>query len=67
MLKVLDGDAASDFEIWSGGDQISTAEEGEEGWGGGGLQQQQGGALPLWNCPLPQDGGDETDKWLIHA
>ena len=31
MLKVLDGDAASDFEIWSGGDQISTAEEGEEG------------------------------------
>ena len=59
------GIAASTFQviaIFSGPNQVQAAEGGEEGWGGG-LQQHQGGEVPLRDGPHPEDGGDKTCWW----
>ena len=42
-------------EVWA-------AKEGEEGGEGGGLQQQEDAAVPLWDSPHPEGGGDDTDS-----
>ena len=42
--------------------EVSAAEAGEEGGEGGGLQQQDDGAVPLRDSPHPGGGGDDTDS-----